>query len=149
MKKTKKFLSLLLAMVMSLSLAAPVFAAEPEDDPNAGIMPLANLYQDPSINNGTGDHRTTSFTSTPGNGKFIKVWFANRSNYPVTVDLYVVGQTNPVESWDFGPNSYADNGRWHVGSDTEAVTYYVRIRAKNANTIVGYLSVAQYPTMTA
>ena len=42
--KTKRFLSLLLALVMALSLAAPAFAAG--DDPNEGIMPLQQIFDD-------------------------------------------------------------------------------------------------------
>ena len=52
--RLKKMMSLLLALAMSFALAAPAFAAEP-DDGNEGIMPLTqNLITDGSVETSQG-----------------------------------------------------------------------------------------------
>lgn len=145
MKKTKKFLSLLLAMVMSLSLAAPVFAAEPEDDPNEGIMLLSTLYDSKDLNLGTGSFNSDKFTTTPGNGKYIKVWYANRTNYNTTVYLFRVNANGDelVTYKTFAPNSYIGNEIWYPISNTEPITFRVYVKVNNNYPLSGYLAVSQ------
>ena len=85
--KMKGVLSLLLALVMCLAMAAPTFAAEPED-PNEGIELHMQLFENPYVNDSTGTYHTDNFTSTPGNGTYIKVWYRNYSDERATVVLY-------------------------------------------------------------
>lgn len=143
--KMKRFLSLLLALVMTFALAAPAFAAEPDDgDPNEGIMPLGNIYKDEDVYNSTGTYESTRFASVPGNGKYIKIWYANRSDHDVTITLYRTDKAGYVASKVVKANDYKDdNVLWYIGSDTEHVTYYVRIHANDSNTVIGYLSILQ------
>ena len=61
--KMKGVLSLLLALVMCLAMAAPTFAAEPED-PNEGIELHMQLFENPYVNDSTGTYHTDNFTST-------------------------------------------------------------------------------------
>lgn len=144
--KTKRFLSLLLALVMSLSLAAPAFADGPDDGDgdNGGIMPRATLFQDPAVSSGSGSYRSETFTSTPGNGKYIKVWYANRSDHDATVYLYRTDRTDYVGSVTVKAGDYyEDNVIWYTGSNTAPVSYYVRIRGVNSYPVSGYLSILQ------
>ena len=137
--KTKRFLSLLLALVMSLSLAVPVFATEP-DDPNEGIELHMQLFENPYVNDRTGTYRTDNFTSTPGNGKYIKVWYRNYTDKKATIVLYNK-DSKVLDSKEVAPNS--ENEIWYVGSNTEPVTYYVRVLEDLSAPVIGYLAVAQ------
>ena len=93
--RLKKMMSLLLALVMSFALAVPAFAAEPHGG-NEGIMPLTqNLITDGSVETSQG-YSTRPFTTTPANGKYIRVWFRNNLDKAVEVMLVPVGSTEPV-----------------------------------------------------
>ena len=141
--KTKRFLSLLLALAMSFSMAMPAFAAPSANDPNDGIMPLATLFEGQDIIMGKGTFVSSRFTSTPGNGQHIKVWYANRTNFTATVFLFIEGQYAPVATKDIAPNTHKDVAFWYDFSDTEPVTFHVEIVEQGNNPINGYLAVAQ------
>ena len=142
--KTKRLVSLLLALVMSLALAVPVFAAEP-DDGDEGIMPLAQIFPDIQISQGDGDYRTRNFAATPGNGKTIHVWFRNDTDYPVEVYLYRTDKVNPVFSGTAPAHSdWPADSVSYTNSTADTAVYYVRLVLRGNHPISGRLAVAQY-----
>ena len=90
----KKFLSLTLALIMTLALAVPAFAENtpplPPDasDEDYGIMPLAALFPQTPIS-GAGTYETYDFTASSSNGNYIRFWFQNTTSEEVDVYLYV------------------------------------------------------------
>ena len=140
--KTKRFLSLLLALAMSFSLAVPAFAAI-EGSPDDGIMPLSlTLYENRTINEQSKSNYTTNrFTSTPGDGQYIKVWFRNTSKQTATVKLYRTDSTLPVlkVTVPAGGTIYD----FYTAPNTMAISYYVNIDIQNNYPISGHLAVAQ------
>lgn len=137
--KMKRVLSLLLALVMCLAMAAPAFAAEPED-PNEGIELHMQLFENPYVNDSTGTYHTDNFTSTPGNGTYIKVWYRNYSDERATVVLYNKNGTD-LKAMNIAPGGEGEI--WYTGSNTTAVSYYVRILSEYSGQVTGYLAVAQ------
>ena len=130
--KTKRFLSLLLALAMSFSMAMPASAA--------------TLYNNPTVyNQSSSIFKSDRFTSTPGNGQYIKVWYANRSEHKATVYLYRIDQADPVATKEIAANTHKDVAIWYDFPDTKPVTFYVKIVEQGGNPIKGYLSVAQKP----
>lgn len=142
--KIKRFLSLLLALVMSLSMAVPAFAADGPDDPDAGIMPLSvTLYENRTINEQTrGSYTSDRVTSTPGNGPYIKVWYRNNSTTAaVNVYLWRADRTTYVRHVQIAPG--ASDEIWYNGSNAASVTYYVTISSVNSYSVQGHLAIAQ------
>ena len=76
----KRFMSIVLAVVMAFAFQATAFAAAPAnmDGPGGIILPRA----------GTGSVRTTAFTATPSNGNYIRVWYENNATSEVMACLY-------------------------------------------------------------
>ena len=143
--KTKRFLSLLLALVMSLSLGAPAFAAEPYGDPSAGIKPRLQLYPHEPISMSSG-YSVGPFTSSPGAGKYIQVWFANRGTSDVTVMLMDSTNSVVLESMKVTWNSSHNNDRfvYQMPNSNVANTFYLHFEARNNAQVVGDVAAAQY-----
>lgn len=123
--KTKRFLSLLLALVMSLSLAAPAFASE--DDPDEGIMPLQQIYDDETIQIGGGDFQTRPFAATPGNGKTIHFWCRNYADHPMKIEVYRTDKASSIFSYEIPANG----GTWekdYTNSTADSASYYVVLK---------------------
>lgn len=141
--KTKRFLSLLLALAMSFSMAMPAFAAPAANDPNDGIMPLSvTLYENPTINEQSmGNYTTNRVTSTPGNGPYIKVWYRNESNAPANVYLWRADKTSYVRHIQVPAGGAKEI--WYYGSNVTSITYYVTISSVNSYNVQGYLAIAQ------
>ncbi len=138
--KMKRVLSLLLALVMCLAMAAPTFAAEPED-PNEGIMPLIQIYPDHMISD-LGSYSSGSFRANPGAGNYIQIWYENQADAPVRVYLYRTDKSGSV-----GPilvNKDSNARGVYYDATAESGTYYVYIQAENNGQIHGRLAVGQY-----
>lgn len=142
--KTKRFLSLLLALVMSMAMAVPAFAADDPDDPDEGIMPLMQVYpQEPvstSSRNGVGP-----FTTSPGAGKYLQVWFRNRGTSDVTVEL--MDLTNGTsQSMKVTWNSSHNNEKmvYEIPNPDVACTFFIRFTSDNSTWISGDVAAQQY-----
>lgn len=144
--KMKRFLSLVLAMVMSLALAAPAFAAE--DDPDEGIMPLAQLYSDNAISAESGTY-FPRFTTTPGNGAYLRIWFRNTGTERVIVRLWDTSNPkNPVKSQAFDPGTPNDTFVYIIPTPDKPCTFYLEFtnNGPTGERITGQAAAAQYPT---
>lgn len=144
--KTKRFLSLLLALVMSLALAAPAFAADADTGDVEPVMPRLQIFPDDPVT-GYGRYRSSNFSATPGNGKTIHVWFQNGTDHQIEIRLFRVGTANPVLTGIAQPHS-----NWPQGSEgdytsptADSGTYYVELILRGNYLISGRLAVAQYP----
>lgn len=147
----KKLLSLILALAMTFSLAAPAFATEvpPSDcsDDDYGIMPLISLFDDyASSRNGT--WTSSEFTATPSNGDFIRFWHENTTSESVKVYLYrldTIFPTFPVKIMEVPANS--NKSMVFNGQNAGSGTYQIKIEAYvSGGSVAGDVSVAQYIT---
>ena len=98
------------------------------------------LFENPYVNDSTGTYHTDNFTSTPGNGTYIKVWYRNYSDERATVVLYNKNGTD-LKAMNIAPGGEGEI--WYTGSNTTAVSYYVRILSEYSGQVTGYLAVAQ------
>ena len=144
--KTKRFLSLLLALAMSFSLAVPAFAAPAANDPNDGIMPLAQVYPKEPISTSSGNS-VGPFTTSPGVGAYLQVWFANSGTSDVTVMLMDSTNSVVLASKTVTWNSSHNNERfvYQIPNPNVANTFYIRFQSRNSTWIVGEVAAAQYP----
>lgn len=143
--KIKRFLSLLLALVMSLSMAVPAFAADGPDDPDAGIMPLAQVYPKEPVSTSSGNS-VGPFTTSPGAGQYLQVWFANRGTSDVTVELMDItnGTSQSMRvTWNSSHNN--DKFVYIIPNPDVACTFYIRFTSVNSTWISGDVAAAQYP----
>ena len=143
--KTKRFLSLLLALAMSFSLAVPAFAAPAADDPDDGIMPLSQIFAEDNISLSSG-YSVGPFTSSPGAGAYIQVWFANSGTSDVTVMLMDSTNSVVLASKTVTWNSSHNNERfvYQIPNPNVANTFYIRFQSRNSTWIVGDVAAAQY-----
>ena len=148
----KKFLPLILALVMSLALAAPAFAestpvppsdAEEED---YGIMPLMDIYSESMVASTSGRWESPKFSATPGNGGNIRFWFSNTTGEAVKVYLFWVdslGVDRIARSMEVPANS--QKSAVYSSSRADSYTYRVVVEAfLSGGDITGSLNVAQY-----
>lgn len=148
----KKFLSLTLALIMTLALAVPAFASTtPPDPPSAsdeddGIMPLAALFPQTPVAD-AGSYRSTDFTASSSNGNYIRFWFENTTSEKVTVSLYRTDSGRDVLVKSMPVDGNSQDQRTYYSSTANSGTYYIYIEAvSSGGTISGNLSVAQYKT---
>ena len=148
----KKFLPLILALIMSLALAAPAFAestpvppsdAEEED---YGIMPLMDIYSESMVASTSGRWESPKFSATPGNGGNIRFWFSNTTGEAVKVYLFWVdslGVDRIARSMEVPANS--QKSAVYSSSRADSYTYRVVVEAfVSGGDITGSLNVAQY-----
>ena len=145
--KTKRFLSLLLALAMSFSMAMPAFAAEPYGDPSAEIKLRLQLYPHEPISMSSGNS-VGPFTTSPGAGAYLQVWFANRGTSDVTVMLMDSTNSVVLASKTVTWNSSHNNERfvYQIPNPNVANTFYIRFEARNNARVVGKVAAAQYVT---
>jgi len=143
--KTKRFLSLLLALAMSFSMAMPAFAAEPYGDPSAEIKLRLQLYPHEPISTSSGNS-VGPFTTSPGAGAYLQVWFANRGTSDVTVMLMDSTNSVVLASKTVTWNSSHNNERfvYQIPNPNVANTFYIRFQSRNSTWIVGDVAAAQY-----
>ena len=146
----KKFLSLTLALIMTLALAVPAFAENtpplPPDasDEDYGIMPLAALFPQTPIS-GAGTYETYDFTASSSNGNYIRFWFQNTTSEEVDVYLYRTDSGKNVLVKSMTVEGDSQNQEVYYNSTASSGTYYIKIDAvASGGTISGTLSVAQY-----
>lgn len=150
----KKFLSLTLALMMSLALAAPAFAASTPVPPSDaekedyGIMPLMDIYSESMVVSTSGRWDSPKFAATPGNGTYIRFWFNNTTAEAVRVYLYWVdslGQEWHLETMEVPANS--QKSMVYNNSRADSWSYKVVVEAYvSGGDIAGSLNVAQYAT---
>lgn len=144
--KAKRFLSLLLALVMSLSLSAPAFAADVANATfKAGLKPPLQLYPKEPISMSSGNS-VGPFTTSPNAGAYLQVWFANRGTADVTVILMDGTNRIPLSSMTVAQNgAYHDDAFvYHIPSSDVPNTFYIYFQARNSARILGDVSVALY-----
>ena len=142
--KLKKVVSLFLALVMSFALAAPAFAAEPGDG-DEGIMPLAAIYDDRGISVSSGNP-TRSFTTTPSNGKYIRVWFLNRGSEPVIVTLRDSATHEEIGSMKVAVGGGGQTFTREIRTPDKPCTYYLYFESYGSGArVMGDVTVSQYP----
>ncbi len=140
--KLKKVVSLLLALVMSFALAAPAFAAEP-DDGNEGIMPLAQVYSKEPVSCSSGNG-VGPFTTTPSNGKYLQVWFHNQGSAPVVVIL-TDAAGNEITHKTFAVGDTGNSIVYVIPTPDKPCTYRVRFECPPSGAwITGEVAAAQY-----
>lgn len=143
----KRLLSVALAVVMVFALQSTAFAAAhgTMDGTNGISMPRAVIYPSGPIA-GSGSVRTTTFTATPSNGNYIRIWYENNAASEVMVYLYCTdaGKLTAAARFRVAGNGGQGNDLYHTSSAGSG-TYYVQIEAVgDGGTISGNLSVAQY-----
>ena len=113
-----------------------------EGEPAPLVRMPVRLFENGFVDGRTGTYETNKFTTTPGNGRYIDVWYYNDTDDDVTINLYRTDKTGPVSSVKASHyNSY--RVIWYTGSNTEAVTYYIRVEGKNHAPVSGCLLVTQ------
>lgn len=148
----KKFLSLILALMMTMALAIPAFAAGTPSDsppeitaPNSGIMPRTGIFSDTAIStNSTWTSPEHSVTSS--NGNYIRYWHQNDTNEKVKVYLYRTDteyHTNYVSMMTVNAN---DQGSKVFYTRTAGSgTYKITIEAyESGGGVNGDVALAQY-----
>lgn len=151
----KKLLSLILALAMTFSLAAPAFATEvpPSDcsDDDYGIMPLTSLFDDyASSRNGT--WTSSEFTATPSNGNYIRFWHDNTTDEAVRVYLYLADAKIGSVQIDFPVKmlevpAHSNKSTVYNAPSAGSGRYFVKIEAYvSGGSVAGDVSVAQYTT---
>ena len=148
----KRFMSIALAVVMAFALQATAFAAAPAnmDGPGGIILPRAAIYPSGPIS-GTGSVRTTSFTATPSNGNYIRVWYENNATSKVMVYLYRTDSGKLTVAARFSVEGNGGQGHdVYYTSTAGSGTYYVQIEAVgDGGAINGNLSVTQTASIEA
>lgn len=141
--KLKKVMSLFLALVMSFALAAPAFAAEP-DDGDEGIMPLYQVYPDVPVSCENGG-RTPDFTTTPSNGKYLHVWFQNKGSETVRVILRDSATHANLDSIEIPAGVQNLKLVYEIKTPDKPCTFYLRYESQPSGAwITGRVAVAQY-----
>lgn len=151
----KKFLSLILALIMTMALAAPSFATDtslvtpPEiTDPNNGIMPLINIFTDTAYST-NGKWSSSEYSATSSNGDYIRYWHKNNTNEKVKVYLYRTDtkyNTNYVSMMTVNANDQGSKVYYSPRSSSSG-TYKITIEAyESGGEVNGDVSLAQYST---
>ena len=138
--KLKKVMSLFLALVMSFALAAPAFAAEPGDG-DEGIMPLMQLYPNDDISMRSG-LSLGPFTTTPGQGNNIRVWFHNKGSESVNVIL--MNGNTVVEKKLIGAGVQNEALECPIPNPGQPFTFTVCFQSQTSMRVIGTVAIAQY-----
>ena len=143
--KTKRFLSLLLALAMSFSMAMPAFAADRKGDVKGKSVVLGHRCTHKKISTSSGNS-VGPFTTSPGAGAYLQVWFANRGTSDVTVMLMDSTNSVVLASKTVTWNSSHNNERfvYQIPNPNVANTFYIRFQSRNSTWIVGDVAAAQY-----
>lgn len=142
--KLKRILSLALALVMSFALAVPAFADEPDDD-NEGIMLLAQLYSDNSISANSGTYRP-HFTTTPNDGRYLRIWFHNQGAETVMVTLVDYNTKEALKSQAFAPGVSNVAFVYIIPTPDKACSYELHFESIGSSgaRVIGQAAAAQY-----
>ena len=148
----KKILSLTLALMMTMALAIPAFAADTPLDsppeitaPNNGIMPRTSIFSDTAIST-NGKWTSSEYSATSSNGNYIRYWHQNDTNEKVKVYLYrtdTKDNTNYVSMMTVNAN---DQGSKVFYTRTAGSgTYKITIEAyESGGGVNGDVALAQY-----
>ena len=147
----KKFLSMTLALIMTMALASPAFASDtipPVDpEPEEGwIMPRIAIFTNTaSSDNGRWD--SSEFSATASNGNYIRFWHDNTTDEDVKVYLYKTDSGTDVRVKSMTVPANSSLSEVYYSSKAGSGTYKIVIEATvSGGDINGAVNVAQYVT---
>lgn len=148
----KKFLSLTLALMMTMALAISAFAAGTPSDsppeitaPNSGIMSLPSIFTDTAYST-NGKWTSSEYSATSSNGNYIRYWHKNDTNEKVKVYLYRTDtehNTNYVSMMTVNANG--QGSKVFYTRTAGSGTYKITIEAyESGGGVNGDVALAQY-----
>ena len=146
----RRFVSVALALVMSLCVSVPAFAA----DSPITAAPAAETVMPPTrlitkVLNQTNTADTVRVTAQPENGNYLRFYYRNDTEYKCTVYLLKVDGSSQTIA---GAMSVAGNSQGQAiffSVNAGSGTYKIRVEnTENGGLVSGLTSLAQYHTLS-
>ena len=146
----RRFLSVALALVMSLCVSAPAFAV----DSSFAAVPAEGTVMPPTrlitkVLNQTNTADTVRVTAQPENGNYLRFYYRNDTEYKCTVYLLKVDGSSQtiVGAMSVAGNSQGQGIFFSVNAGSG--TYKIRVEnTENGGLVSGLTSLAQYHTLS-
>lgn len=142
----RKIVSLLVACTCILGLVGPASAASIDSNGESVIMPRDTLFSD-LLTSGSQAATSSGFTTEPGEGNMLRIWYRNDKDTEATVLIFLEGETSPVDD----PLVVSGNDGDFVEipcSNKTATSYYCKVQNDSGTGsefgVMGYLAVVQF-----